>query len=174
MKTFPVNFCDKIHRVQYSFGNIQNIRQTELSEEKNAVFQWRKILQIGRQAGRQVGKQVGRQVQMLTQIYVLDNLTANCLLFFKALFLVLHFPYYTLIAFLNMLYVLLLSMLMVLLSTLMKIKHLICGNNQNFLLNLNLIVKTLQTRAGSCLLISVLEKLSSSCLTSLITLVLLI
>ena len=37
----------------------------------------------------------------------------------------------------------LLSMLMVLLSTLSVIRHLICGNNQKWLLNLNLIDETL-------------------------------
>ena len=38
------------------------------------------------------------------------------------------------------------------------IRHLICGNNLNWLLNLNLIYETLWTGAGSGLLISVLEK----------------
>ena len=53
--------------------------------------------------------------------------------------LVLHFPYYTLMTFLMMLSVILLSMLMILLSILSVIRHLICGNNLNWLLNLNLI-----------------------------------
>ena len=44
-------------------------------------------------------------------------------------FLVLHFSYYTLMNFLMMLSVILLSMLMILLSTLNVIRHLICGNN---------------------------------------------
>ena len=41
----------------------------------------------------------------------------------------LHFSYYTLMTFLMMLSVILLSMLMILLSTLNVIRHLICGNN---------------------------------------------
>ena len=49
--------------------------------------------------------------------------------FLKAPFLVLHFSYNTLMTFLMMLSVILLSLLMVLLSTLSGIKHLICGNN---------------------------------------------
>ena len=39
-------------------------------------------------------------------------------------------------------------------------RHLICGNNLNWLLNLNLIYETLWTGAGSGLLISMLEKLN--------------
>ena len=73
----------------------------------------------------------------------------------------------------EMLSVILLSMLMMLLSTLSVIKHLICGNNWNWLLKLNLIYETLQTGAGNGLLISMLEKLNWFCLTGLITLVLL-
>ena len=42
-----------------------------------------------------------------------------------------------------MLSVILLSMLMMLLSTINVIRHLICGSNQNWLLNLNLIHETL-------------------------------
>ena len=93
--------------------------------------------------------------------------------FFKGLFLVLHFSYYILMAFLMMLSVILRSMLMVLLSTLNVIRHLICGNNQNWLLNLNLIYETLWTGARNGLLISMLEKLNQFRLTVLITLVLL-
>ena len=63
--------------------------------------------------------------------------------FLKAPFLVLHFSYYTLMIFLTMLSVILLSMLMILLSILSVIGHLICGNNLNWLLNLNLICKAL-------------------------------
>ena len=48
--------------------------------------------------------------------------------FLKGLFLVLHFSYFTLMTFLMMLYVILLSMLMILLSNLNMISHLICGN----------------------------------------------
>ena len=39
--------------------------------------------------------------------------------------------------------VILLSMLMILISVLSVIRHLICGNNLNWLLNLNLIYETL-------------------------------
>ena len=49
--------------------------------------------------------------------------------FLKGLFLVLHFSYYTLMTFLMMLSVILLSMLMILLSALNLIRQLICGNN---------------------------------------------
>ena len=49
--------------------------------------------------------------------------------FLKGLFLVLHFSYYTLMTFLMILSVILLSMLMILLSTLKVNRHLICGNN---------------------------------------------
>ena len=69
--------------------------------------------------------------------------------------------------------VILIPMLMILLSTLNVIRHLICGNNQNSLLNLNLISDTLCTGAGSGLLISMLDKLDWFRLTSLITLMLL-
>ena len=62
--------------------------------------------------------------------------------FLKAPFLVLHFSYYTLMTFL-MLSVILLSMLMILISILSVIRHLICGNNLNWLLKLNLIYETL-------------------------------
>ena len=59
------------------------------------------------------------------------------------------------------------------LSILSVIRHLICGNYLNWLLNLNLIYDTLWTGAGSGLLISMLGKLGWFCLTSLIILVLL-
>ena len=65
-------------------------------------------------------------------------------------------------------------MLIILLSTLSVTRHLICGNNLNWLLNLNLIYKILLTQVGSDLLISMLEKLNWFCLTGLITLVLLV
>ena len=61
--------------------------------------------------------------------------------FLKASFLVIHFSYYTLMIFL--LFVILLFMLMILLSILSVIRHLICGNNLWWLLNLNQIYKTL-------------------------------
>ena len=89
----------------------------------------------------------------------------------KGPFLVLHFSYYTLMTFLMMLSVILLSMLIILPSTLNVIRHLICGNNENWLLILNLIYETLWTGTGSDLLISMLEKLSWFRLTGLITLV---
>ena len=80
--------------------------------------------------------------------------------FLKASFLVLHFSYYTLMIFLMMLSIILLSRLMILLSILGVIRHLIYGNNLIWLLNLNLIYETLWDGAGSGLLISMLEKLS--------------
>ena len=93
--------------------------------------------------------------------------------FLKVPFLVLHFSYYTLMTFLTMLSVILLSMLMILLSVLSVIRHLICGNNLNWLLNLTLILEKLWTGEGSDLLISMLGKLNWLRLTGLITLVLL-
>ena len=59
-----------------------------------------------------------------------------------------------------MLSVTLLSMLMMIFSTLNVIRHLICGNNYNWLLNLNLTYVTLWIGAGSGLLVSMLEKLN--------------
>ena len=91
--------------------------------------------------------------------------------FLKAPFLVVHFFYNTLMTFLMMLSVILLSMLMILLSILSVIRHLICGNNYNWLLNLNLIYETLWIGARNGLLISMLGKLNWFCLTSLIMLV---
>ena len=88
-------------------------------------------------------------------------------------FLVLHFSYYKLMIFLTMLSVILLSMLMILLSILSVIGHLICGNNLNWLLNLNLIYETLWTGVRSGLLISMLGKFSWCHLTTLIITVLL-
>ena len=64
-------------------------------------------------------------------------------------------------------------LLMRLLSILSLIRYLICGNNLNWLLNLNLISETLWTGARSGLLISMLEKLNWFRLTGLITLILL-
>ena len=94
--------------------------------------------------------------------------------FLKAPFSILHFSYCTLMTFLKMLPVILLSMLMILLSILSVIRHLLCGNNLNWPLNLNLIYKTLWTGARSGLLISLVGKLNWFHLTGLITLVLLI
>ena len=65
--------------------------------------------------------------------------------FLKGSFLVLHFSCYILMTFLMMLSVILLSMLMIVLSILSVIRHLICSNNLNWLLNLNLIYETLWT-----------------------------
>ena len=61
----------------------------------------------------------------------------------------------------------------ILLTILSVIKHLICGSNLNWLLNLNLICKTLWTGARSGMLILILGKLNWFRLISLITLVLL-
>ena len=94
--------------------------------------------------------------------------------FLKAPFLDLHFSYYTLTTFLMMPSVILLPILMILISILSVIRNLICGNNLNWLLNLDLIYETLWTGASSGLLISMLGKLSWFRFTSLITLVLLI
>ena len=58
--------------------------------------------------------------------------------FLKGPFLVLHFSCCNLMTFLTMLSGILLSMLMILLFILSVTKHLICGNNLNWLLNLNL------------------------------------
>ena len=89
--------------------------------------------------------------------------------FLKVPFLVLHFSYSTLMNFLTMLSVILLSILMILLYILGVIRHLICGNNLNWLLNLNLIYETLWTGVKSGLLISIRGKLNWFHLTGLIT-----
>ena len=91
----------------------------------------------------------------------------------KAPFLVLYFSYYTIMTFLVMPSVILLSMLMILLSVLSVISPLICGDNLNWLLNLSLIYSILWSGARSGLLISMLRKLSWFRLTGLITLFLL-
>ena len=70
-----------------------------------------------------------------------------------------------------MLSVILLSMLMILLSILRVIRHLICGNNNNWFMNLNLDLQDTGAKTG--LLISMLEKHNWFYLTVLITLVLL-
>ena len=88
--------------------------------------------------------------------------------------MVLHFSCYTSMTFLKMLSVILLSMLMILLSILSAIRHPICSNNLNWLLNLNLIYEALRTWVRSALLISVLANLSWLRLTGLITMVLLL
>ena len=94
--------------------------------------------------------------------------------FLKAPSLVLHFSCYTLMTFLTMLSVILLSMLMILPFILSVTRHLICGNSLNWLLNLNLIYETLWTGVRSDLMISLLGKLSWFRLTGLVTMVLLI
>ena len=73
--------------------------------------------------------------------------------------------------YINDLSLILLSMLMILLSIMRVIRYLICRNNLNWLLNLNLIYETLWTGTGSGLLISMLEKLNYISLTILTTLV---
>ena len=93
--------------------------------------------------------------------------------FLKTPFLVLHLSCCTLITFLAMLSVIWLSMLMMLLSILSVISHLICGNNLNWFLNLNLLYETLWTEVRSGLLISTLGKLRWFRLTGLITMALL-
>ena len=93
--------------------------------------------------------------------------------FFKGTFLVLHLSYYTLMTFLMMLSVILLSMLMIPVSISSVIRYLVCRNNLNWLLNLNLIHETLWIGERSGLLISRLGKVNWFCLTGLITLVLL-
>ena len=93
--------------------------------------------------------------------------------FLNGPFLILYFSYCILMTFLMMLSVILLSMLMILLSILSVIRHLNCGNNLNWLLNSDLIYKTLWTGVRSGLLISMLGKLSWFRLTGLITMVLL-
>ena len=80
--------------------------------------------------------------------------------FLKVPYLVLHFSYYTIVTFLMMLSLVLLYMLIKRLSVLSVTRHLICSNNLNCLLNLDLIYETLWTGAGSGLLISMLGKLS--------------
>ena len=93
--------------------------------------------------------------------------------FLKGPFFVLHFSCYTLMAFLTILSVTLLSMLMILIFILSMIRHRICGNNLNWLLHLNLIYETLWTGVRCGLLISMLRELSWFHLTSLITMVVL-
>ena len=95
----------------------------------------------------------------------MENLHKNIQLmleFLKAPSLVLHFSYYTLMIFVMMLSVILLSMLTILLFVLSVI----------LIWSANLIYETLWTRARSGLLISVLGKLNWFCFTDLIALVL--
>ena len=89
----------------------------------------------------------------------MGNLQKYIQLIVEGPFLIQHFSYYTLMN-LMMLSVILLSMLMTLPSTLNVIRHLICGNNKNWLRKLYLSYQTLWTGAGIGLLISLLEKLN--------------
>ena len=72
-----------------------------------------------------------------------------------------------------MLSVILLSMLVIVIAILSVIRHLICNNNLNWLLNVNLIYETLCIGVRSGLLILMLGKLSWFRLTRLIAMVLL-
>ena len=74
--------------------------------------------------------------------------------------------------FLTMLSVILIAMLMILLFSVSVTRHLICGKNLNWLLNLNLIYETLWSGVRSGLLISMLGKLSWFRLTGLNSVVL--
>ena len=73
----------------------------------------------------------------------------------------------------NVFFVILRSMLMILLTILSVIGHLICGNNLNWLLTLNLIYETRWNGVRSGLLISMVGKFSWFRLIRLITMVLL-
>ena len=99
----------------------------------------------------------------------MESLHKNILLMLESLkgpFLVLHFAFCVLMTFLMMLSVILPSILMILLSILGVIRHLICGNNLNCFLNLNLIYETLWTGNNGSIDVkmdgSVLEEKSSS------------
>ena len=80
--------------------------------------------------------------------------------FVKAPFSALHFFYYTLMTFLTILSVILLSIEMIVISVRSVIRNLIYGNNLNWFLNLNLINETLWTGVRSGLLISMMGKLN--------------
>ena len=85
----------------------------------------------------------------------------------RAPFMVLHISYYTLMTLLRVLSVVLLSMMTLLLCALSVIRDLIFGGNYNWLLNFNLICRTLWSVVASNLLISLQEKLSWFCLIGL-------
>ena len=91
----------------------------------------------------------------------------------KGPFLGLIFSRYVLMALLMMQSVTLLSMLMMLLSTLSARRYQICGKTKRWRLNLNLNYETPKTEAGTGLLIFIPKRLSLVCLTSVITLLLL-
>ena len=82
------------------------------------------------------------QVRYLA-LFILHKNIQLMLEFLKHPSLVQHFFYFTLMTILTILSAILISMLMILLSVLNVIRHLICGNNLNWLLNLNLIFETL-------------------------------
>ena len=112
----------------------------------------------------------------------LHKKTQLMLEFLKVAFLVLHFCYLVLhllddaicdIMLSIAISLMMLSMVMILLSILSVIAHVICGNNLNWVLNLNLIYETLWTGVRSGLLILMLGKLNWFPLTDLITMVLL-
>ena len=92
----------------------------------------------------------------------------------KALFLVLHFSHNTLMTYRIMLSIILVSILMIFLSTVSMIVVLICGKYYSWVLNLNLTNDALYKRAGSSILISMLEKLNLCHLTIHSTRILLI
>ena len=105
----------------------------------------------------------------------MEDLHKNIQLMLKFLqgpFLVLHLSCCMLMTFLMVLSAILIPMLMMVLSIVTVIRRLTCGNNLNWLLNLNLIYKTLWTGVRSGLLISVLEKLSWLYFNGLIRMVL--
>ena len=85
--------------------------------------------------------------------------------------LALHFFCYTLMT-LIALFVILLSMPLILLTTIRVTRHLVCDINQNWLLNLHLICETLWRGAESGLLMPMLEKIELFRLAGLITQVL--
>ena len=82
------------------------------------------------------------------------------LVYVKAPLLIQHFSCYTLMPFLLIISLTFLFVLMILLSVLSVIRHLICGNNQSWPLNLNPAHGTLWSAFGSVLLVLMLEKLN--------------
>ena len=79
--------------------------------------------------------------------------------FLEASLLIIHFSYYTFMAFL-MKQSLILLYLLVMPTTLSVIRHLICCIKQNWSLNYNMIYETLWTEVGCGFLTSKLEKFS--------------
>ena len=94
--------------------------------------------------------------------------------FLKAPFLVLHFFYYTLMTFLMLLFVILLSMLMIPLSSLGAIRRLICGKKLVLASELKADLQDTGDRDRKWLVDFIVEKLDWFCLTGIITLVLLV